>query len=377
MQGTPQIFEHMRVKMAEAQAENMEEEGFDLILSLDDTDVEKDDKTSPIIRQSTDAFTTNEVIAVLERISSSTITSEAEIATKILGNTRGKKDFATLDCFVSVFVEAFNKCNGSVKNFKSDGVRAIRLEKKFATLRNDMESNLFDAWKRLAGDAHSLETSVVVYQHVLQHFWSCVTLQGKSSQSVEDEYRSVDDVSADLDKDEAEREAIRRHAGWAVKRARDLINSGATILSIKKSKDENSPVTEVTKTCLLSFFDKFGVDLQQNTGKYLFIVNDAILEFFIVLHKEVEDFIIRTGIDKDTVVLCLQYLSCNEHIRAEWKKVVGERSGEEEAASIIILQRIVSMFLKSKQQIIREQLHLKPQKESKSLRASLFHGKKR
>ncbi|CAB4035652.1 Hypothetical predicted protein [Paramuricea clavata] len=339
--------------MVEAQAE-MEEEGFDLILSLDDTDVEKDDKTSPVIRQSTDAFTTNEVIAVLERISSSTIKSEAEIATKILRNTRGKKDLATLDCFVSVFVEAFNKCNG----------------------RNDIESNLFDAWKRLAGDAHSLETSVVVYQHVLQHFWSCVTLQGKSSQSVEDEYRSDDDVSADLDKDEAEREAIRRHAGWAVKRARDLINSGATIVSIKKSKDENSPVTEVTKTCLLSFFDKFGVDLQQNTGKYLFIVNNAILEFFIVLHKEVEDFIIRTGIDKDTVVLCLQYLSCNEHIRAEWKKVVGERSGEEEAASIIILQQIVSMFLKSKQQIIREQLHLKPQKESKSLRASLFHGKK-
>jgi hypothetical protein len=59
------------------------------------------------------------------------------------------------------------------------------------------------------------------------------------------------------------------------------------------------------------------------------------------------------------------------------EKVVGERSGEEEAASIIILQRIVSMFLKSKQQIIREQLHLKPQKQSKSLRASfIFHGKK-
>ncbi|CAB3983675.1 Hypothetical predicted protein [Paramuricea clavata] len=98
--------------MAEAQAE-MEEEDFDLILSLDDTDAEKDDKTSPVIRQSTDAFTINEVIAVLERISSSTIKSEAEIATtNILRNTRGKKDFATLDCFVSVFVEAFNQCNG-------------------------------------------------------------------------------------------------------------------------------------------------------------------------------------------------------------------------------------------------------------------------
>ena len=49
---------------------------------------------------------------------------------------------------------------------------------------------------------------------------------------------------------------------------------------------------------------------------------------------------------------------------------------EEKAASIIVLQRVVSMFVKSKQQIIREQLHLKPQKKSKSLRQTLYHNKK-
>ena len=105
--------------MAEAQAE-MEEDDFDLILSLDDTDAEKDGKISPVFRQSTDTFAINKVMAVLERISSSTIKSEAEIATTILRDTRGKKDFATLDCFVSIFVEAFNQCNCSVKKFKSD-----------------------------------------------------------------------------------------------------------------------------------------------------------------------------------------------------------------------------------------------------------------
>ena len=178
-----------------------------------------------------------------------------------------------------------------------------------------------------------------------------------------------------MEKDKTEREAIRRHAGWAVKRVRDLISSGATIVSIKKSKDDTSP-TEVRKNCLLSFFEKFGVDQRQNTGKYLFIVNDAMLPFFIVLHQEVEYFVARTGIDKDTVVQCLQHLSRSEYIRAEWEKVVGVLSGEDKAASIITLQRIVSMFLKSKQQIIREQQHLKPQKQSKSLRTSLFQGKK-
>ena len=49
------------------------EEEVQLILSLDDTDVDKDDQASPSIRQSTNSFTftVNELISVLERISSS------------------------------------------------------------------------------------------------------------------------------------------------------------------------------------------------------------------------------------------------------------------------------------------------------------------
>ena len=41
------------------------------------------------------------------------------------------------------------------------------------------------------------------------------------------------------------------------------------------------------------------------------------------------------------------------------------------AASIMILQRIVAMFVKSKQQIIREQLQLKARQQSTSLRQTL------
>ena len=200
------------------------------------------------------------------------------------------------------------------------------------------------------------------------HFWSCVALQGRTGQSVDKEHHSVSlDCGKENCDDQAEREAIRRHAGWAIKHARDVINSGSTIVFIKQSKDDKSPAIQVTKRCLLSFFENFGMDQHQDSGKYLFILNDATLEFFIVLHKDVETFI-GTGMDKDIVVRCLQYLSCNQHIRTEWKKIVGVLSGENQAASIIILQRLVSMFLKSKQQIIREQLHLKPQKQSKSLR---------
>ena len=72
-----------------------------LILSLDDTDVDKDDQASPSIRQSTNSFTVNELISVLERISSKL-------------NTYGKELFTALDCFVSAFVEEFRHCNDCV-----------------------------------------------------------------------------------------------------------------------------------------------------------------------------------------------------------------------------------------------------------------------
>ena len=94
------------------------------------------------------------------------------------------------------------------------------------------------------------------------------------------------------------------------------------------------------------------------------------------MHKEVNEFF-KACIDKDTVLQCLKHLSVNQRIRTQWESVVGISSGEEEKAGcIIVLQQVVSMFVKSKQQIIQEQLHLKPQEKSKSLRQTLYHNKK-
>ena len=49
------------------------EEELQLIISLDHTEFDKDDQASPSIQQSTNRFTVNELISVLERISSSMI----------------------------------------------------------------------------------------------------------------------------------------------------------------------------------------------------------------------------------------------------------------------------------------------------------------
>ncbi len=66
--------------------------------------------------------------------------------------------------------------------------------------------------------------------------------------------------------------------------------------------------------------------------------------------------LLQAGIERDTVVQCLRYLSVSHLVRSEWKKVFGDVvTGEEEAASIIILQRVVFNVCESKQQIVREQ----------------------
>ena len=53
----------------------------------------------------------------------------------------------------------------------------------------------------------------------------------------------------------------------------------------------NSQPYKLPRDVCFHFFFNFGMDRWQNSGKYLFVLNDAMLEFFIVLHKEVETFI--------------------------------------------------------------------------------------
>ena len=123
--------------------------------------IDKDDHTSPSIRNSTNSFTVNELISVLERVSSSTIKPEAALTKAILLNTHGKELFTALDCFVSAFVEAFRQCNDCVQNVKSDSIRAIKFERTFSTLRNDQNSELFMAWTQLPQEMLILRESIV------------------------------------------------------------------------------------------------------------------------------------------------------------------------------------------------------------------------
>ena len=72
------------------------------------------------------------------------------------------------------------------------------------------------------------------------------------------------------------------------KGARWNISASAPYL-IKRSKDDSTS-TMVSKECLVNLLKRLGTDHRQDSGKFLFIINDTLLDFFIVLHKEIEFF---------------------------------------------------------------------------------------
>ena len=98
-------------------------------------------------------------------------------------------------------------------------------------------------------------------------------------------------------------------------------------------------------------------------GKFLFIPTSETVTFFVYLHTVVEKIVkeaLEKYADNDILKHCLQVLSESSELHEEWFKVLcGEENDMHRAACILILQRIVSMFVNSKQQIIREQLQLK------------------
>ena len=99
------------------------------------------------------------------------------------------------------------------------------------------------------------------------------------------------------------------------------------------------------------------------------------MEVFIYLHEIVEKIVkdgLTTCVNKDILKKCLQYLSEDKDLRKMWHKLLGDEDIDMFcAASVVLLQRVVVMFVKSKQQIIREQLQPKANKQSASLQQTV------
>lgn len=282
--------------------------------------------------------------------------------------------------FLKQMAASFLVCYENVEQIKCPNKKMTNLERSITTLCDDSLIN--EKWSSLLG-SYGLQTSngtYILLHHVLQHFWSSLVLKAGSHELSErgEELNFSSSSSSTVTTEDIESESIKEHAGWVFKRVREEFNSGPEKYNIPTSKTDNTMV-EVDKKTVLLLIQRLGHDVLKKPGKFLFTATPDVLEIFIYLHNAVERIVkdqLAIHVNKDILKKCLQLLSEDIQLRKMWCKVLGDEDDENfKSASVLLLQRVVTYFLKSKQQIIREQLQLKPSKQSSSLRQSLSNKK--
>ena len=312
-------------------------------------------------------------------------TVEASAARAIFSHMIDSIDVA--DEFLKDVSCCFQVCYQNIEDIKCLNKKMVNLERSFGTLRDNV--SLRNKWSLLLNSCglQSSNATNIVLNHVLQHFWSSAVLDDTCDL---DENSALKDLSTsftacspssslqcvnELKNIEAvQAESIQEHAGWVCKRVRDLFKNGPAVHKIQMSKT-NSVQVEVSKHFMLSLIQRLGQDTLIQPGKFLFTLIPDVLEVFVYLHNIIEQIVkeqLKTSADKDILKTCLNILSKDPNLRKMWRKLLGDEDDEIFCAgSVILLQRVVTMFLKSKQQIIREQLQLKANKQSSSLRKTV------
>ena len=171
-------------------------------------------------------------------------------------------------------------------------------------------------------------------------------------------------------------ETILYHAGWAIKRARDVISKGQEELAARETVQEDSQVLYGNKRDALAVISSLGEDVKQSDESYRFCAHANVLPFFTFLHTVVESILSPHNIQREKsniLKYCLEQISVNKELRDKWNELL--TPGTDAITSVVVLQRIVTFFLKSKQQIFREKEGLKPIKNSMSLRQQVKGSK--
>ena len=184
---------------------------------------------------------------VLERLADrqSNFVEEEQAVASIIS----KVEEGTFAEFLTSVAGLFEECFHLRSSKKNKHLGAIELEKNFNACRT--KSNpASKAWDEilLGVGVEKNTASDSLYQHVLQHFWSTV---GSVSVQQENTERTMQPDSQPAD--DMEVEAVTDHAGWAIKRARDIIKSSTeTNLRIKKSSGEEASY-KIDKSVALEF----------------------------------------------------------------------------------------------------------------------------
>ena len=171
--------------------------------------------------------------------------------------------------------------------------------------------------------------------------------------------------------DSSEYESIKDHAGWALKRTRDVLVKDPNQIPLKETDEPTSTILYADKPSAIEIISLLGTDVKQLDSNFRFIFHDHVTPFFVYLHVIVEEMLkpLNFETQRGNVLLqCLSELSKNKELKEKWLALV---SNSDLKTAIVVLQRVVIFFVKSKQQIVREKEGLKPNKNSMSLRQGI------
>lgn len=150
-----------------------------------------------------------------------------------------------------------------------------------------------------------------------------------------------------------------------------MLSKGQNELPLKETASDDAPIVFGNKADALTVLSLLGEDQKQPNGSYRFCIHEHVVPFFIFLHTLAESLLSPANIlrEKGNILkFCLDRMSTNKELRDRWNELTKTSDIQ---SSVVVLQRVVTFFIKSKQQIFREQEGIKPNKRSVALRQQI------
>ena len=309
--------------------------GFDVTDDFESFLVDQEEVTD---NSSTVKFTQvqrDELETVLERIAtkSCNIPEEYEIASRLLDIISSNGTEEKVQSFLLCVRQAFSAFY-SVRA-KEKTKRVIQIEQNFFRNASAERLQIEAQWDELVGPEITASVahkhSRIVLEYVLLHFWS--VKESKNSQ----EHFNIRSTKSKPDCSELE--AIKYHAGWAVKRTRDIIKASAEAsnpLLLKKSLRDDSEVRGDPQSAM-ALIALLGKDEQvgdasgagSDTSRFNFIVDDEVVPFFVLLHDFTEEYLSQSNLETHGDKIIIDYLkamSASCEIREAWEGISRENS---------------------------------------------------
>ena len=268
---------------------------------------------------------------------------EGKLVRLLLATTKSGGKIKILQAFINCLSAFFKEITSACETEKDLLKREIKLEKKFTEMHCSgiHYVNVSKVWHQVCSAQAAYNASVRngILQLILQHVW----VSGFKLNKIHSGEMSTTFNTCVTDLNENETETILDHAGWAIKRTRDVIKKGTESIQLKQNNDPHSALVNAEKTTALTIISELGEDVAQHDGMHRFKVHEKASDFFTYLHTQVEGHLHENIVFErgDVLLKCLDGLSLDSDLRTKWMNLIGPNWDIK--ASIVVLQRIVRL----------------------------------